>query len=346
MTALETEIREQPEALRRLLSADDTVLRDLATRIGDRTSVHGLLLAARGSSDNAARYAQYLLGARNRLQVGLATPSLFTRYRRPPRLDGLAVGAISQSGRSPDVVGVLEEANRQGRPTFALTNDPASPLAAAAGAVVDLHAGEEHAVAATKTYTASLVALARLSLALDPDSGDAAELALALDRLTVVIERSLAQVKVPTWLGEAAALAVVGRGFNYCTAFEAALKLKELTGLAAEPYSSADLLHGPVAAMSWRVPALLLAPTGVVAADVLDVADRLRQRGARLMIVSDDPAALEQADLPLPVPAGVPEWLSPLTAIIPAQVLSLRLAQARGLDVDRPSGLQKVTETR
>lgn len=346
MSALESEIREQPVSLGRLLAADGTILEELANRIGNRTCVHGLLLAARGSSDNAARYAQYLLGARNRLQVGLAAPSLFTRYARPPRLDGLAVGAISQSGCSPDVVGVLEEANRQGRPTFALTNDPASPLAAAAAAVVDLHAGEERAVAATKTYTASLVALARLSLALAPAAAEEADLARVPDRLAVTIDRMLAELRVPAWLVDAGALAVVGRGYNYGTAFEAALKLKELTGLPAEPYSSADLLHGPVAAMSHRVPALLLAPTGVVAADVFDVAERLRRRGARLIVVSDDPAALELADLPLPLTAGVPEWLSPLTTIIPAQVLSLRLAQSRGLDVDHPGGLQKVTETR
>lgn len=346
VTALETEIREQSAALRRLLAAEDHTAGQLAERLRAAADVHGVLLAARGTSDNAARYAQYLLGAHNRLQVGLATPSLLSRYHRPPRFDGLAVGAISQSGRSPDVVGVVEEANRQARPTFALTNDVTSPLADAAGTVVDLHAGEEHAVAATKTYTNSLAAIALLSIGLEGDVERRVLLEAAVERMAEVIERTLAELTVPDWLREAVALTVVGRGFNYATAFETALKIKELTGVAAEPYSSADLLHGPVAAVSWQVPVVLLAPSGVVAQDVLGVVDRLRARGARLVIISDDEQALDRADLAVPLPAGVPEWLSPLTAIVPGQVLGLRIAEQRGLDVDRPHGLQKVTETR
>jgi glutamine---fructose-6-phosphate transaminase (isomerizing) len=341
---LETEIREQPEAVRRLLDAERGHVAELAERWRGRGDIHNVVLVARGSSDNAARYGQYLLGAHAQLQVGLATPSLFSRYRRPPRLSGAIVGAISQSGHSPDVIAVIEEAKRQGRPTVALTNDVDSPLAAAADAVIDLHAGEERSVAATKTYTCSLAAIALASVCL-ADGDGAEELGRLPDQLRAAVTTATEQVTVPDWLADATTLTVIGRGFNYATAFEAALKLKELTGIAAEPYSSADFLHGPVAAASWRTPAVLLAPSGVVTADVLEIAGRLRERGARLVVVADAPDALAAADLPIALPPGVPEWLSPVTAVVPGQVLAWRIAQRRGLDVDQPLGLQKVTRT-
>jgi glutamine---fructose-6-phosphate transaminase (isomerizing) len=342
---LEAEIREQPEAVRRLLDTERGHVADLADRWRSRGDVHNVVLVARGSSDNAARYGQYVLGARDQLQVGLATPSLFSRYRHPPRLTGALVGAISQSGHSPDVIAVVEEAKRQGRPTVALTNDVDSPLAAAADAVIGLHAGTERSVAATKTYTCSLAAIALVSVCL-ADGDGAEELDRLPDQLHAAITTAIEQVTVPDWLVDATTLTVIGRGFNYATAFEAALKLKELTGIAAEPYSSADFLHGPVAAANWRTPAVLLAPSGVVATDVLAIAGRLRERGAKLVVVADGPVALEGADLPLALPPDVPEWLSPVTAVVPAQVLAWRIAQRRGLDVDQPLGLQKVTRTR
>jgi glutamine---fructose-6-phosphate transaminase (isomerizing) len=343
-TALETEILEQPRVLQELLDAERTRVAGLARGWRAREDLHTVVLAARGSSDNAARYAQYVLGARNALLVALAAPSLFSRYHRPPRLDGAVVGAISQSGRSPDVIGVLAEANRQGRPTVALTNDPTSPLALEADEVIGLHAGEERSVAATKTYTTSLAAAALISVSLD-DGGGATELQAVPGHVREAVTLATDRLQVPGWLVDATSLTVIGRGFNYATAYETALKLKELTGIAAEPYSSADFLHGPVAAADWRTPAVLLAPSGVVAGDVLEIAGRLRHRGAKLVVVSDDPAALEDADLALPLPLGVPEWLSPLTAVVPGQVLAWRIAEARGSDVDQPVGLQKVTET-
>jgi glutamine---fructose-6-phosphate transaminase (isomerizing) len=345
-SSLEREIREQPDTIRRLLSAETDRLAELAARWAAQNDIHALLLAGRGTSDNAARYAQYVFGAHNRLQVALATPSLFTRYGRPPRLTGFLVGAISQSGRSPDIVSVIAEARRQYRPTVVVTNDGSSPLAAASDAVVLLHAGTEHSVAATKTYTASLAAIAAISLAHTPDPDRSAQLASMPERVAEAIGQAWTDVTIPDWLVDAQACVVVGRGFNYATAFETALKLKELTGIAAEPYSSADLLHGPVAAVSWRTPVVLIAPSGEVSEDLGAVATRLRERGARLVVVSDDEVLLESADLPLRLPSDVPEWLSALTAVIPGQVLAWRLAAARGLDVDRPEGLAKVTETR
>lgn len=341
---LPAEIREQPEALRRLLAAEGDHVRDVAARWRARGDVTGMVLAARGSSDNVARYAQYVFGVYNRMVVALAAPSIFSRYRRPPRLDGLLVGAISQSGQSPDVVSVVNEGKRQSRPTVAITNDGASPLAAAADAVVALRAGPERSVAATKTYTSSLGAVALASAALADDAARAKALAATPDGMAEAIGE--AGAPVPPWLADAPACAVVGRGFNYATAFEIALKLKELTGTAAEPYSSADFLHGPVAAVGRGMPVILVAPSGVVAEDVAALVSVIRDHHARLVVISDDEALLASADLALALPRGTPEWLSPLVAVIPGQLLAWRLTEARGLDVDRPAGLRKITETR
>lgn len=341
---LPAEIREQPEVLRRLLAAEGDHVRGVAAQWRARGDVTAMVLAARGSSDNVARYGQYVFGVHNRMVVALAAPSVFSRYGRPPRLDGMLVGAISQSGRSPDVVSVVREGARQGRPTFAITNEGASPLAAAADVVVALRAGPERSIAATKTYTSSLGAVALMSAALAGDAARARALATVPDRMAEAIGGAGEQV--PGWLADAPACAVVGRGFNYATAFEIALKLKELAGVAAEPYSSADFLHGPAAAVGRGVPVILVAPSGVVAEDVAALVPVVRDHHARLAVISDDESLLASADLALALPRGTPEWLSPLVAVVPGQLLALRLAEERGLDVDRPAGLRKVTETR
>jgi glutamine---fructose-6-phosphate transaminase (isomerizing) len=342
---LEAELREQPAALARLLDREAAGVLALAGRLaGD---VRLLVIAARGSSDNAARYARYLFGAHNRLPVALATPSLYDRYRRPPRLDGALVVGVSQSGASPDVASVLAEARAQGRPTVAITNTPRSPLAGEAEHVVALHAGEERAVAATKSYVNSLGALALLSAGLEgaPERVDA--LALVPAVLDGVIGDSLQRAgDAAGLLADAPACAVVARGFNHATAFEVALKLTELSGTLAAPFSGADLLHGPIAAIGAGFPVVLVAPSGEVLPQLLEVRAALRQRGARVLAIADDSAVLAAADAALPLPAGLPEWLSPLVAVAPGQVLAVELARRRGVDLDRPLGLRKVTVTR
>ena len=223
-----------------------------------------VVIAARGSSDNAARYAQYLFGAHNRLPVCLATPSLFTFYDAAPSLAGALVIGVSQSGQSPDIVAVVESGRRQGALTLAITNRPGSPLGLAAEHTLPLLAGEERAVAATKTYTAQLCALAMLSAAVEGASLRWAE----LDRVPGLVEQAIAlnaavDEKVARYR-YAEHFVVVGRGFNYATAFEVALKMKETSYLVAEPYSPADLLHGPVAMIDRGFPVLLVAPSGRV----------------------------------------------------------------------------------
>ena len=344
MSWLETELREQPEALVRLLERQADAARQ-AARLFHRRDIRYLLIASRGSSSNVARYAQYLLGRAHRVPVMFATPSLYTIYGQPPRLDGALVIGISQSGASPDVVAVLAEAREQGRPTLALTNDVESPLARTADAVLPLEAGREQAVAATKTYVNSLGAVALL-FALGDDAAARDELARMPEALAAQVDLSLAATPVLEEYREAVGLTVVARGVNYGTGFEIALKIRELSGLVTEAYSPADLMHGPIAAIQPGWPVVVVAPSGPARPSVEEIVPPLRARGARLVAVSDVRAVLRRAQTKLVLVSGVPEWLSPLTAVVPGQVAAMRLASLRGLDLDNPAGLRKVTLTR
>ena len=349
--SLRAEIWEQPTVLTRLLECETRNVQQIAAAVHARR-IEYVLMAARGTSDNAARYGQYLLGAHNRLPVGLATPSLFSVYKEPPRLEhGLVIG-ISQSGQSPDIVAVLAEARRQGAPTLAITNDPDSPLVAQAEYVIPLHAGEERAVAATKTYSAQLAALALLSCALGNDAGRAAQTRRleALRQVPQAVERVLAGedriARAVERYRYMETCVVLGRGYNYATAFEIALKLKELNYLLAEPYSSADFMHGPIAVLGSGFPAMVLAPSGKMFDTMQDFSLELKSRGAELLIISDCQELLVEAVTPLPLPEGVPEWLSPVVAVVPGQLFALYLTLVKGHDPDQPQGLQKITLTR
>jgi len=344
MSQVETEIREQPDVLARLLREGRGRADEIAARIRERSPRY-VVIAARGSSDNAARYAQYLFGAHNRLPVCLATPSLFTLYESGPALAGALVVGVSQSGRSPDIVAVLEAARRDGSLTVAITNEPGSPLANAAEHVLPLGAGPERAVAATKTYTASLGALAMLSAALDADAARARELAQLPALVAATLDENAGLDDKVARYRYAEQFVVVGRGFNYSTAFEIALKMKETSYIVAEPYSPADLLHGPVAMIDKGFPALVVAPSGRVLPDLASLMGTLDERRAELVAVSDDAGVLARARVGLRLPPGIPEWLSPLAAVVPGQLWAAALARARGLDPDRPRGLSKVTET-
>jgi glutamine---fructose-6-phosphate transaminase (isomerizing) len=341
---LEAELDEQPAALARLIERQSENAREIA-KIFARDDVQYVLIASRGSSSNAARYAQYLLGRAARVPVMFATPSLYTIYEQPPRLDGAVVIGISQSGASPDVASVLAEARRQGRPTIALTNVADSPLAREADAVLPLEAGNEQAVAATKTYLNSLGAVALLFAASDGPVAEA-ELARMPGLVQAQIELSLATAPPLEEYEEAVGATVVARGVNYGTAFEIALKIRELSGLVVEAYSPADLMHGPIAAIRPGWPVVVVAPTGPARPSVEGLVLPLCERGARIIAVSDVDAVLRRAQTKLPLVPRVPEWLSPLTAVVPGQLTALRLARLRGLDIDRPAGLEKVTLTR
>jgi len=344
-THLFQEIHEQPAVLLRLLRHENELIRQLARAIQAREITH-VLIAARGTSDNAGRYAQYLLGVINGMLVTLATPSIFSIYKRPPRLDKTLVLGISQSGKSPDIVAVVAEGKRQGALTAAITNFPDSDLAQAADFVINLHAGIEQSIAATKTYTSELMTIALLSAALADDADMLATLLLAPDvvQATLALGPHIAQVAERyRYMRDCV---VIGRGYNYATAFELALKLKELTYTLAEPYSSADFLHGPLALIEHGFPALVIAPSGIMLPELQEFIQTLQKREAEVIVISDDPATLALARIPLQLPYPVPEWLSPLAAIIPGQLFAMYLAHVRDFDPDHPRGIRKVTETR
>ncbi len=339
------EIHEQPAVLRKLITREHQVIRRLAAAIRAR-EVDYVVIAARGTSDNAGRYAQYLFGAVNRLVVALATPSLFSIYKQPPRFANALVIGISQSGKSPDIVSVLAEARRQGALTAAITNFPDSDLGRQTEHVITLHTGEEKSIAATKTYTASLAAIAALSAELAQQSAMQEALEAVPDAVAATLKLSGEIGSVVERYRYMNECVVLGRGYNYATAFELALKLKELTYTIAEPYSSADFMHGPLALIEHGFPALVVAPSGVVLPEMQEFIQTLKQREAEIIAISDDLDTLSLARVPLQLPQAVPEWLSPIVAIVPGQLFSLHLAKVRDFDPDHPRGLRKVTETR
>ncbi len=344
--SMHSEILEQPHRLEALLRTQHGLVQQIAGIIRQR-SIQYIFLAARGTSDNAGRYANYLWGARNGLPMALATPSLFTYYQQPPVLNGALVVAISQSGKSPDVISVLEEGKRQGCLTLAITNSPDSPLAQAADIVLDIMAGKETAVAATKTYTAELMAVAMLSAALQESEAGWQELEAVSGWASQVLALDESIASLAQRYRYMQRCVVLGRGFNYATAFEWALKLKEMTYVAAEPYSTADFLHGPVAIVEHGFPILAVAAQGKVFPSMMEVLEMVRQeRGAELLVISDAEPALRLAQSPIPLPGGIPEWLSPLICILPGQLFSYHLTLVKGYDPQAPRSLNKVTQTR
>lgn len=329
MSKFRAEIAQQVEVAERLLDRG----RQAATKIGERlgeSAPRGFVIVARGSSDNAALYAKYLFGARNHALVALAAPSLFTHYAQPPRLDGQCVIGISQSGESPDVIAVVEEARRQGSTTLAITNAPASKLARAAELVMPMEAGAEESVPASKTYTASLLALALISEAMHSDPGFESALAAVPQAIARTLEREdEVALLVPPLLGPRAV--VLGRGFNFSTAEEIALKLSETSYVLARAWSVADFEHGPIAIMEAGMPVVVVDGGGLVASDVQSIRSRLEAKGCTVLHLFDV--------------SGLPEELTPIPLAVLGQLLAHQVAVARGVDPDKPRALQKVTRT-
>ena len=344
--SLHSEIDEQPAVVARLVDRASEIGR-IAGRIG-RDDIDHVLIAARGTSDHAAIYAQYVFGVRLGLQVGLATPSVLSLYGAQPRLRRTLVIGISQSGASPDIVGVVQSGRRQGCPTLALTNDPGSALAGEAEHVIDLGAGPERAVAATKTYTAELAALALLVAALQrPDDPLAADpgLAMVASAVEAALGTEAAVEAAARLLAATPACVVVGRGFEYATAREWALKLKELAHVVADPYSAADFRHGPVALIDAGFPVLALAPSGDTYADMETLLVRLRDElRAETVVLSDTARGCELGTSGIRLPA-VEEHLMPIVSIVAGQLHALHVTLARGYDPEHPRNIAKVTRT-
>ena len=343
-TFLYKEIFEQPAVIKRLVSQEVNAINILVQAIREK-GITQVVIAARGTSDNAARYAKYLFGAVNHLQVALATPSLYSIYKRPPKLYNSLVLGISQSGKSPDIVKVIEEAKHQGMLTATITNYPQSDLSKMGEYKINLHAGEERSIAATKTYTSELATIALLSAMLANDQSMLNVLEKAPSFLNHVLEMEALAMDIAQQYLEMRYCIVIGRGFNYATAFELSLKLKELTYTMVEPYSSADFLHGPLAVVEAGFPVIVFAPSGAMIEEMKALLDTLKQRHASIIAISDDAEILKASHVPFQLPLSVPEWFSPITSIIPGQMLAMYLAYLRGHDVDNPRAIKKITET-
>lgn len=337
------EIFQQPSVLEEMYKNNREAIQSMVQELGP---VKGIFVAARGTSDNAARYAKYVWSAFNRIPVTLATPSLFSLYQQPPHLKDMLVIGISQSGQSPDLLAVLKEGNRQKCSTLTITNHPQSPLAQEADHVIDIQAGQEKAVAASKSYTAQLQTIAMLAAAWNGGDQHWQEIQTLPTRAEQMLEKtSIIPETVPRYRYMDQCV-VLGRGFNYSTAYEWSLKLKELTYVMADPYSSADFLHGPIAMVSSGFPVFAMAPQGAVYKDMLELLRKLKKDHAiDLFLISDEEQALGLADTAVPLPPQVPEWLSPIIGILPAQLFCHQLAIEKGFDPDEPRGLSKVTRT-
>ncbi len=339
-----TEINAQPQAIAHALTqyAHITAIAHQIQSYQPRF----VLIAARGTSDNAARYAQYLFGTMLGWPVALATPAVGTLYNANINLSQALVIGISQSGRSPDICDVVQRAHDQGALTLAITNQATSPLATAAAHHIDIMAGPELSVAATKSYTNQLAIIALLSAALSNDDTLLAALHTvpsAMQQVLDIADTTMSQAA--TLLASAPAALSVGRGYQYATAFEASLKIKELSGLPVEPYSVADVLHGPVTIVENGFPVLVSGDTGATATDITQLLQRLHSQGATLIVASNHPDHLGYAHVALTTPAG-DERLTPLVTIVAWQRLAYATAWARGRNPDAPLGLNKITETR
>jgi glucosamine--fructose-6-phosphate aminotransferase (isomerizing) len=322
------EIAEQPDALARLLDrrSEIAAVRDAISERAPRF----VLLTARGTSDHAALYAKYLVEVHLGLPAGLVSPSTLTVYGSRPELADVLFVAVSQSGGSPDLVDSLTAARECGALTVAVTNAPASELAVAAELHIDVHAGPERAVAATKSYTNQLLALHLLLVG----DGDTA----ALPDAAATTLSSPAAVEVAARYRYADRLITTARGYSYPTAREAALKLMETSYISAQAFSAADLLHGPLAMIDGGVPVIAVVSPGRGGQAMAAALDRLAGTGADIVRIGP-PDGVPVAG------AGIPERLQPVLEILPLQRLAWRLAVDRGADPDRPRGLDKVTST-
>jgi glucosamine--fructose-6-phosphate aminotransferase (isomerizing) len=359
---MRTEIGEQPAGLRRTLDSLLPRVPDVARLARD---VRQVLFIARGSSDNAAVYGHYLTEVHTGRLATLASPSIATTYHRRLDLSGVLAVAISQSGRTEEIVETLEWAGRCGARTIAITNGPDSPLAAAADVALVTRAGAELAVPATKTYTTQLAALAVVGLGLGasadtgtdtgPDAGrgmdpgiDPADLLRVpdeVDRLIRATESSAALAAMVDELAGVTGVVVSGRGLAYGTALELSLKLNEACYLHAMGLSYADLLHGPIAVVDPSTPAILVAAdSGPTLPGTIALALRVTGAGARAYGVGGGSELAAACRHALPGPS-LPEWVAPLALVVPGQLLVEALSRKLGIDPDLPRGLRKVTQT-
>lgn len=335
------EIHEQPEVLARVVDEGWGSVQEAARTLRSG-GFRFVMLAARGTSDNAALYAKYLFEVHLGVPTALASPSTFTLYESTMDLKDVLVIGISQSGESRDVLETVRRTRERGATTLTITNDEDSSMAHAAQTHLWLRAGKEESVAATKTYTAELLLLYLLVAALD--GADEPEPAVK------ELPEHARRVVETTWEGVARYryaeyMTVVSRGYNFATAKETALKLMETTYTVAEAFSEADLRHGPLAMVTRDFPVVAIVPAGKARSSMTELIQTLNERGAELVVIGDDEGSLQKAAAGFRVPVSCPEVLSPIIHILPSQMLAHDLSLLRGFDPDSPRGLSKVTES-
>jgi glucosamine--fructose-6-phosphate aminotransferase (isomerizing) len=341
---MRTEIGEQATALNATLDALLPRVADVGV-LGRET--RQVLFVARGSSDNAAVYGSYLIQTHAGRLATLASPSIATTYKKKIDLSGVLAVAISQSGKTEEIVETLDWAAGCGARTVAVTNGEGSPLAEAAQLALVTKAGDEVAVPATKTYTTQLAALAVLGIGLgaEVDIADLRRAPEEIDRLIAATEATDALPEIVEELAGVPGAVVSGRGIAYGTALELAIKLKEACYLHAMGLSYADLLHGPIAVVDDDTPAILVAAdSGPTLPGTIALAERVTAAGAKAFGIGGGRMLAEASTRALPGP-DLPEWVAPLALIVPGQLLTERLARRLGIDPDVPRGLGKVTQT-
>lgn len=339
------EIHEQPAALEKTLRLEARNVRDIAERI-KKFKPAFIMLVARGSSDNAATYAKYLFECANGIPCALAAPSVFTIYGKSIELSRSVVIGISQSGEGTDLNEVLADARRQGAVTVGVTNSAGSAMTAVTEHTIMLRAGKEKALAATKTFTAQLLALAMLSEALLDGKSCFDALGAVPDQLERVLSAGEAVRDIAPRFRFMERCVIIGRGYNYSTVEEAALKMMETSYVAAQPFSTADFMHGPIAMTGAGFPVFIAAASGAMASSVEKLTADLAARGAETIVVSSRKSALAKAVIPIRLDFDPPEKFSPLFYITAFQFLACHIAVSKGIDPDAPRFLKKVTRTR
>jgi glucosamine--fructose-6-phosphate aminotransferase (isomerizing) len=337
------EIAQQPAALEKTIAEERAKIQQLGQKLRTR-DLDLIVLVARGSSDNAALFGRYLLEITTGTPVSLSAPSVYTLYQAKLNLKRALVIGVSQSGEGEDINFVLERARQSGAFTIGITNEPASSMTKLVDETLLMHGGKERSVAATKTFTGQMILFYLLASSLAKDGR-----AIAADRIPEFASRALEQQPA---IGELVQryvfmenCVVVGRGLAYANAYEFALKLMETCYVVAERFSSADFLHGPVAMIERHFPVILFAPPGVMLEGTKDLIERLRELSADTLVITGDLEAAAKCSRSIIMPREIDEFLAPIPYIIPAQLFAALLAEAKGLDPDKPRSLSKVTRT-
>jgi glucosamine--fructose-6-phosphate aminotransferase (isomerizing) len=336
------EIAEQPAALEKTIAEERRKVELLGQSL-TRRDIDLIVLVARGSSDNAALFGRYLLEITTGIPVSLSAPSVHTLYQAKLNLKHALVIGVSQSGEGEDINRVLENAREGGAFTIGITNEPESAMVKLVDETLVMHGGQERSVAATKTFTGQMMLFYLLAAALGPDKP--VDYARIPEFANLAIEQKPAVVELVQRYVFMENCVVVGRGLAYANAYEFALKLMETCYVVAERFSSADFLHGPLAMIERHFPVILFAPPGVMLAGIKDLIGRLQELRADTLAITSDLDTAAMCSRSIIMPRDIDEFLAPIPYIIPAQLFAALLAEAKGLDPDKPRSLSKVTRT-